>query len=141
MAEALTAKKVLAFINKKDLSPEDRSLLITALLKRFAAIPLHDIIYVSENGQLFVNGRKASSDTDQSLRISAERSLGEPALKFVREQVAYLTFVNAGHKASNLDELIFYRAALWWGQQEDKYLKLLAKERHDGNSSQLPGDF
>lgn len=139
MSPSPDINKVIAALNKKDLSTADKSLLISAVLTKLAAIPLRDILYVSESRKLFVNGKEVSIEKANQLRGSAMMAMRSEAFKLIREQVVYATFVQAAHGSVSTEDLMFGKAALWWGQQEDKYFKMLTDEDRDGNSS-LEGD-
>ena len=128
---ASSVKKVIAELNKHDLSLEERSLLITAVLGKIAALPLRDIIIPNEEG-LFVNGRKATSEEQVSLRESAIAVLNSKAFRLIREQVLYATFVQAT-KSAIFEDMIFSKAAVWFGQQEETYLRLLAGNGRNGH--------
>jgi len=132
--------KVISTLKNKDLSTSDRSLLISAILKKVAALPLSDILYCNDKGILFVNGRKVDAAETIQLRESALKVLEAKAFRLIREQVVYTTFVQAAHKSMTPEDLIFGKAALWWGNKEDEYLKILAAEDRNGNSSHLLGD-
>lgn len=132
-------QKIAALLDKKDLSAADRSLLINAVLTKLAAIPLRDILYVNESGKLFVNGLEVSTEKANQLRGSAVMAMRSEAFKLIREQVVYATFVQAAHTAITTEHLMFGKAALWWGQQEDRYFKMLTNEDRNGNPS-LEGD-
>lgn len=140
MVQSLAIKNVISALNKKDLSTADRSLLISAILDKLAAIPVSDIIYVNDKGKLFVNGREADTDEAISLRESAYKVLESKAFKLIREQVVYATFVHAVHKAVTPEDLILSKGALLWGQMENDLLTAIANNDRNGNSSHLLGD-
>ncbi len=140
MVNKSAVSKIIAELNKRDLSKSDRSLLISAMLNKLVAIPLCDIITIDGNKNLFVNDRLVKKEEQIRLRESASAVLNSKAFQLIRQQVVYATFVQAAHKSTTPDELIFGKAALWWGQQEDIYLKMLAPEDRDGNLSPNPED-
>lgn len=137
MSPSPTVKKLIDSLERTDISATDRSLLITATLTKLAAIPLRDIITADEKGNLFISGRKLDPEEANQLRGSAMRVLQSKAFKLIQEQVVYTTFVYAAHTAATPEQLMFGKAALWWGQQEDKYLKLLSYEDRHGNLPSL----
>lgn len=93
------------------------------------AVPLRDIITLSEDGELFLQGKAASMGDVLGLREAATTALNNRAFNLIREQVQYESFVGAATKAVTGEDLIFYRAALWWGQQMESHLKLLAQKQ------------
>jgi hypothetical protein len=129
MQKISAAKKLVAELNKSDLSAVDRSLLISAVLNKVAAIPLRDIIVLNEQGTLFVNGREVKDAELMSLRESADSLLHNKAFRLIREQAVYATFVQAAHRSGNIEELIFGKAALFWGNLEDAYIKMLLGQK------------
>ncbi len=133
MPKVSAAKTIVSALKKSDLSIEDRSLLISAILDKLAAIPLTDIIVFNEEGNLFVNGRKVTNEEQINLRESASAVLNSKAFQLIQQQVVYASFVQAAHTAPTTEHLMFAKAAIWWGQQEDKYLKLLSPEYRNGN--------
>lgn len=131
------ATRLTCFLLKHStLSLENKALLITCVLDRLAAVRLHGIISVNETGQLLVNGRSLELEKARILHESAKAALKSPALKIIREQVVYEAFSYGTYDAQNIEQMFFSKAALWWGQQEDKFLKLLAGNDEDGSSSQ-----
>lgn len=105
-----------------------RHLLTRKLLDGLGALPLADIIYTdAETKELVINGRIAEVEEIRRLRETARSALNNPALKLIREQVAYIASVMGSAKAVTIDDLQFTRAALWWGQEEDRILKTLAQ--------------
>ena len=90
------------------------------------AVPLSAIVDVNEDGQLTISGRTLDIEKAKQLQVHARAALENKALALIREQVRYESYVGAAVKVKTPDELTFYRAALWWGQMEEKYLRLLA---------------
>lgn len=114
------------------LSVADRNLLTAVMLDTLQALPLHEIINSDEQtGELMVQGRPLDIEKSRQLMTSAELALRNQALNLVREQVVYEAFVGSAIKARTTDDLTFYRAALWWGQQIEKYLRLLAQRKQE----------
>lgn len=109
------------------LGSDERNLLTALLLEGLQARPLADILYIDEDKQLIVNGKPADMEQMRLLHGHARAALDNKTLSLIREQVAILASIGGAVKAAKVEDLIFYRAALWWGQQEDFYLKLLAQ--------------
>lgn len=119
-------KCVLRLLKSSTLSTENRNLLTTCLLDKLVALPLHDMIRVNEEGQLLVNERPVSLEGARALREGAKTALQNKALELIREQVAYTAIAMGVHTLKETDESFFMRAAIWWGQREMFFLKLLA---------------
>lgn len=126
------AVKLAQFLLKRNLSKELKAKLMTSILDNLRALPFRDIISVNEQGVLLVNNRSLELEQAIQLRESARSALQSVALKFVNDQVSFKA-VNIGiHNLETVDQILFSRAAIWWGQQQQNLLHLLAKE--DGTS-------
>jgi hypothetical protein len=113
---------------KSDLSTRDRNTLVIHILDTLHALPLRDTIYVADDGTLIVNGRSLTLEEMKALRESARAALDNRALNLIREQVSYQAINVALASKAQLDiDLYFSRAAIWWGQQVDAKLALLAQ--------------
>lgn len=128
----LAARMTVRLLKSARLSVADRNLLTAVMLDTLQALPLHEIINSDEQtGELMVQGRPLDIEKSRQLMTSAELALRNQALNLVREQVVYEAFVGSAIKARTTDDLTFYRAALWWGQQIEKYLRLLAQRKQE----------
>lgn len=113
-----------------ELTDEERNLCTGVLLDRLGAIPLRDILYQdTETGTVMVKGEEIDFRMAQDLRNGANAALDNKTFTLIREQVAYEAAVQALAKASSLSDLIFFRAALWWGEQVQKKLEFLAARK------------
>lgn len=119
------------------LSPEKRVMLTNQVLSTIGALPLHAIITVDDAGKLHISGVPLEYEKAVSLRESASNVLNSDAWKIVHDQVLYLAVSKGVHEALNHDQILFAKAAIWYGQQERDVLKVLAGET--GNS-RLSGD-
>ena len=108
------------------LSDEDRNKLVTIIIDRLGAMPLHGIISQSESGELLISGKAIDMEKMRQLQGHARAALENKALNLIREQVVYESFVGAAFKSTNTLDLLFGRAALWWGNREEYFLTLLA---------------
>lgn len=128
MFSKLTAKLARFALRRADLSIEDRNLLTTLILDGIGALPLRDMIYVNEEGKLLVNGKALSVEGARALRESARGATKNQALKFVNEQVKFNAITFGVHKLETERQSFFCRAALWFGQEQQKLLAILAQE-------------
>ena len=62
------------------------------------------------------------------LRESANNILHSTAWKMVREQVLYEAISKGVHEALNNDQVLFSKAAIWFQQQQENTLKVLAQD-------------
>ncbi len=117
---------------KQNLPQELRSKLVTSILDNLQALPFRDIISVNEQGILLVNGRPLDNESGMQLRESSRAALQSVALKFINDQVAFNAVTMGVHKVERPEQMVFSRAAIWWGQQQLIQLRLLAGD--DGTS-------
>jgi hypothetical protein len=121
-------KLVVWLLESNKLSFESRNKLITCILNKLYALPFRDIIKRDEQGVLLVNGKPLDLEGSIVLKDSARGALQSVALKLIREQVAFNAVTLGVHQVQTPDQMIFSRAAIWWGQNEESLLKLLASE-------------
>lgn len=131
MWSKLVAKLAVRALNMTILSVEDRNLLTAAILNTLQALPLHAILEQDESGAMIVQGKPLDVEKGRQLRDGAAAALRNPALLLIREQITYTAFVGASITSKIPEDLLFYRAALWWGQETEKLLKLLAQRSEE----------
>lgn len=112
---------------RRNLSIEERNKIVIHLTKALQAVPLSAIISENTHGEVTVSGSTLDMETARMLLGHARAALDNKALHLIREQVTYEAFVGSAIKAQNSADMLFYRAALWWGQREEYFLKLLAQ--------------
>lgn len=110
------------------LSQEDRMLLTNQLLSTVGALPLHATFTVDEAGKLLMRGVPLEYEQAVVLRESANNILHSTAWKMVREQVLYEAISKGVHEALNNDQVLFSKAAIWFQQQQENTLKVLAQD-------------
>lgn len=126
MFKKAVLKLAVYLLKRSTLSQEDRALLTYCVLDKLNAIPLSDIISINEQGVLLVNGHSVEKEVLVNLRNSARILLTSPAYKLIRDQVVYAAFSYGTHTATTIEQMNFSKAAIWWGQKEDEYLRTLA---------------
>lgn len=117
-------------LKRSDLSLEQRNKLTIHIMGSVGALPLTDIIYVSEEG-LLVNGRSLAPEQLMQLRESAIAALNNQALTLIRQQATFEAITLGVHKVQSEKELLFARAAVWWGSVVEAKLKILAQKDHE----------
>ncbi len=105
-------KRLIAQLNKADLSIEDKTALITALIGRLNAFPIGEMIHFTPNG-LMINGKELDAESMLSFREACAALKDNYARKVIHEQVKYKAIERGIHKAQTLDELMFSKAAIW----------------------------
>jgi len=119
--------RLTAWLLSRDLSIEERNLLTNAVLDRQYALPLRDSIQISDAGVL-IRGESIGPEQAIGLRQNAKAMLDNPILKLIREQVAFTAVTIGVHKQRIPEDIIFSKAALWWGQEEDRLLRIFAQD-------------
>lgn len=124
----LLTKWALKVIKEADLSIEDRNRLVINILDKLEALPLGAILTVS-NGEILINGKEVDIDKLRVLREYAQSALSNQASNLVDEQVMWLAVTEGLAKGLPPESLLFYRAALWFGEQRKRYLQMLAQQQ------------
>lgn len=121
--------KILAWgIRKWNFSDKDRLVLITGVMHSLDAVPLHAIISVDENRRILVQGKPISSEQAFALSESAATALRSQALSLVHEQVKFAAIDRGFLKSDDPRTQLFYKAALWFAQQERELLEMLSPD-------------
>ena len=128
MFSRLATKLTVWLLKKSNLSLAERTTLVATLLDRLNAIPSRDIIGVNEEGRLVVNGQPLDLEGARQLREGSKLLLESPTWKFVREQVEFRAVVLGVHNGDTPEKVYFSKVAIWFGQQIDEILQLLAQE-------------
>ena len=114
-------QKTIDTLKKADLSLEDRTALITVLLSELNALPL-DNTFIVEGQSVIVNGKELDIDQVIVFRDSCISLKDNFAFKVISNQIRYLATNLGIYKSTNLDQLYFYKTALWNLEQFDKLL-------------------
>ena len=128
---------VVKLLARRRLDVRERNLLTSAVLDRIGALPLRDIISVNEQGFLLVNGVLLEPTQAQVLREEAKKALANKANKLVWDQVRYSAFVGGVSQGASPEDILFYRTAIWNGEQVRNYLRVLAGDVVDTGNSPL----
>jgi len=116
---------------RSNLTIEQRNSLTMHIMDGIGALPFNDIIYVSDEG-LVINNRSLSVDEMRQLRESAGAALNNQALTLIRQQATYEAITLGVHKVQSEKELLFARAAIWFGSVVEAKLKILAQRSELG---------
>lgn len=106
---------------------ECRTLLINAILDRLSAIPLRDIITLSENGSLVINGKELDMEELKIIYQSAIALRNNRVFNLIQDQVLHNALTFGLNSSVTLEMLYTSKAAVWWGQEENKLLKLITE--------------
>ena len=118
--------RLIGWLMRRPLSTAERNAIVIHILGSLNAVPLSAIIETDAQGQLLIEGKPVDVERGVVLMRHAQMARSNKALNLIRTQVQYEAFLGAGHTARTPEDLLFYRAAIWWGQREDHYLALLA---------------
>lgn len=113
---------------------EERNLYTGILLEKVSALPISAIITVSENGTL-INGAPVDFEKARVLQARADAALTNEAIKLCREQVRWVAILNGLATGLKPEDLLFYRAAIWYHDQLTAHLRLLAKRDQEDSIS------
>lgn len=120
------------YLLRSSLSRDERALYTGFLLNSLEGIPVRDIILINEQGELLVNGRPLTPEELSAYGKMAKGLLDSPLMKLIWDQIRYTSFKGGVSEGINQDSIIFYRTALWFGEQERAWLRMLADDP-DGN--------
>lgn len=115
-------------LSRSRVSVRDRIVLTNAILDKLAVVQSGDILTVESSGRLAINGQQLEYEYARMLSESARAMLTSTARNVVRKQVEYVAVTHGIHKAETPEQMLFAKAAIWYGQEEDKIYRLLAGE-------------
>lgn len=119
--------RFVAWILKyKSWSEQDRLVLLTKVMHSLDAVPLHAIITVDENQRILIQGKLATVEQLIALQESATSVLNSQARNLIREQVRFAAIDQGFLKSDDPKTQLFYKAALWFAQEETELLQRMA---------------
>lgn len=128
MWSKLVRKFIVFALRNIALSTQDKSACVAALLENMHALPLQNKMSFNEQGTLVISGSPVEYAVAAKLRESAKAMLDSYARKLVMEQVTFMA-VNLGiHQGTSPEQILFAKAALWHGQEEEKLYRALAQQ-------------
>lgn len=122
----MIAQLAVWLLGRKSFSEKDRIILTNALLRGAGAFPLRAVIGVDANQRMTINGKPVSLDDMATLRDTADTALRSPARKLVHEQVRFMAIDKGFLQTEDPKVQLFYKAALWFAQEETELLKQMA---------------
>lgn len=114
-------------LSRSTLTLEQRNKIIIHIISSLHALPISGIITVNEEEEVLLSGRPLDFDKLRHLRESSIAALDNQAFKIINQEVLYAAVVGGLHKATTPEDLYFYRAAIWFGQQVQAQLRILAQ--------------
>lgn len=113
-------------LKKADLSIEQRNKIVIHILISVQALPIYDIISTNDDGTMLINGVPLDVEKAKQLRESAKAALNNVSLKVINQQTLFTAVALGVHTVESEKQMLFSRAAIWFGQQQEKHLKTLA---------------
>lgn len=114
-------------LSRRNLSLKERNEIVRHILDNLQSLPLAGIISTNEGGEVLLNGEELDIEKIRVLKESARVVLENQAFKIINQEVLYLSVIKGLHQATSDNDLYFYRAAIWFGQQFEIQLKILAQ--------------
>lgn len=120
-------QNLLSQLKSKEISKEDRALILNTLLDSVQALPLKDLITFDVQGTLKVNGRELDPEQMIQLREGAVALEKNFAYRLIKDQTLYEAIKMGVHLSLSLDMVLMSKAAIWVMQNEDKLIKQLTE--------------
>ncbi len=119
-------EKTIKQLKKSNLSIEDRTALTTALLDKLNALPIGDIIYFTQNG-LMIDGKELDAEQTNAFKETCSALKDNFARKVIHEQIRHKATEAGIHKSQSIEELMFYKAAIWCLNEENILIQQLSE--------------
>lgn len=113
-------------LRRKKLSVKDKTVLLNAILDTIKAIPLQSLVAQDTNRNIYVMGKRLNDDEAFKLRENAGAVLRSNARKLVQDQVRFAAIDQGYLKSDDPTAALFFKAALWYAQEENAVLEKLA---------------
>lgn len=117
---------VIRFLLRKNLSVSERTALVNVLIHNLGLPPVKGIITTDENQRILVQGSALSVEQTIQIRESAVALKNNHALKLIRDQVRFMAVDKGFLQSDNPESQLFYKAALWYAQEESNLIEGLA---------------
>ncbi len=124
----MTVRLVAWLLEHTSLSEQDRLSLLSKVMHSLDAVPLHAIITVDENRRIFIKGKPVNAEQLVTLQESAASAVNSQARNLIREQVRFAAIDQGFLKSDDPKTQLFYKAALWYAQEEDSLLRQMASD-------------
>lgn len=128
MLNKLILNITLFVLRRSKLSDVHKNTLMSAILKNIQAIPIRDIIKFDTEGTMLINGRKLQPDQLISFVESCHGLKSSHARRLINEQLTYQAIKMGVYQATNTEQIMFAKAALWVIQEENALLASIVGE-------------
>ena len=120
--------KIIGWLLSRNLGLKNRTLLINSVLDKLSMLPVRNIITVSENGSLVINGKELDHEEMKLIQDSAKALRDNRVFGLIQDQVLHNALSFGLNTSTTLEMLYTSKAAVWWGMEESKLIKLLTGE-------------
>ena len=120
--------KIIGWLLSRNLKLSERTLLINSVLDKLSMLPVRNIITVSENGSLVINGKELDHEEMKLIQDSAKALRDNRVFGLIQDQVLHNALSFGLNTSTTLEMLYTSKAAVWWGMEESKLIKLLTGE-------------
>ncbi len=118
-------EKVIKQLQKSNLTTQDRTALVTAILDKLVAVPIQNVIVLTETS-IVINGKELDLEAYLSFKEGCANLKDNFARKVINEQLRYKATELGVHKAQTIDELLFSKAIIWAINEENILLEKLS---------------
>lgn len=134
MLTRVAIKLLLWLLPRAEFTQKDRALCTGLLLRNLGALPIRDIIlYDEKKQQLLVDGSPLKANEAATIMEISRNILDNSLMNKIWNQIKYECLKRGVSEGNNPDSIMFYRAAIWFGEQERNWLRMFAGDDIDGN--------
>lgn len=117
--------KIIGWLLSKNLPLKDRVLLINIILDRLSMLPIRNILETSADGSLVIKGKQLDREEMRLIQDSANALRDNRVFGLIQDQVLYNALTFGLNSSTTLEMLYTSKAAVWWGMEENKLIRLL----------------
>lgn len=128
MWNRLIVKIVTWALRNSRLSGENKIKITNVLLDNIQAVPFKNIISFSREGTILIRGKEMEPDQAIAFRGAAIALQDNIARKIIHDQVMFEAVKMGIHQGLNQDMIMFSKAAMWYGEEENRLLSSIVAE-------------
>jgi hypothetical protein len=122
-----TWKDVKDFLSEHELTREQRIFLFNYFNKQINAFPIEDTIKVTSEGVILANGKATSLEQREAFLTGVHSLKNNYAFNLIADQVMYQAIKKGMHDATEIDQIYFGKAALYFIDLFKKWIDSLDK--------------
>mgnify|MGYP006935477831 CR=1 FL=1 len=131
MLKKFLVKSILFALKHKELSIEDKNLLIGALLTNIKALQLNSLIGFDNFGNILIEGKPIEYDKAIDLRESARLLNNSFLRRMIQDWIKYKASSLILRDGTNSETILFAKVAIWLSLEEQKIIDQLAQEESE----------